>query len=69
VLVVDKDNLVDKRSVKVGPAVDDLRVIDKGLAPEDRVIVAGLMRAVPGQKVSPETVAGAATSKRADTAK
>jgi RND family efflux transporter MFP subunit len=69
VMVVDKDNVVDKRSVSVGPAVDDLRVIDKGLAPEDRVIVAGLMRAVPGQKVSPETVASAAASKRADTAK
>src|SRR6185503_7010582 len=59
VMVVDKDNVVDKRSVSVGPAVDDLRVIDKGLAQEDRVIVAGLMRAVPGQKVSPETVASA----------
>jgi RND family efflux transporter MFP subunit len=69
VLVVDKDNIVDKRSVTVGPAVDDLRVVEKGLAPEDRVIVAGLMRAIPGQKVNPETVAGASTSKRADAAK
>jgi RND family efflux transporter MFP subunit len=69
VMVVDKDNVVDKRSVSVGPAVDDLRVIDKGLAAEDRVIVAGLLRAVPGQKVNPETVASAAGSKRADAAK
>jgi membrane fusion protein, multidrug efflux system len=69
VLVVDQDDVVDKRSVSVGPAVDELRVIDKGLAAEDRVIVTGLMRAVPGQKVNPETVASAAASKRADAAR
>ena len=69
VLVVDKDNVVDKRSVSIGPAVDDLRVVEKGLSAEDRVIVTGLLRAIPGQKVSPETVAGAAGSKRADAAK
>jgi len=68
VLVVDKENLVDKRSVTIGPAVDDMRVIEKGLGPEDRVIVAGLMRAIPGQKVSPEAVGGAA-AKRADAAR
>jgi RND family efflux transporter MFP subunit len=69
VLVVDNDNVVDKRSVTVGPEVDDMRVIEKGLTPEDRVIVAGLLRAVPGQKVKPETVASAGSSKRADAAR
>jgi RND family efflux transporter MFP subunit len=69
VLVVDNDNIVDKRSVTVGPEVDDMRVIEKGLTPEDRVIVAGLLRAVPGQKVRPETVASAGFSKRADAAR
>jgi hypothetical protein len=39
------------------------------LASEDRVIVAGLLRAVPGQKVRPETVASAGSSKRADAAR
>jgi RND family efflux transporter MFP subunit len=68
-LVVDNDNVVDKRNVTVGPAVDELRVIEKGLAPDDRVIIAGLSRAVPGQKVSPETVADAAAAKRADAAR
>jgi hypothetical protein len=43
-----------------------LRVIEKGLAPEDRVIVTGLSRAVPGEKVRTETVASAAPSKRAE---
>ena len=66
VLVVDNDNVVDKRSVTVGPADGELRVIEKGLAPEDRVIVTGLSRAVPGEKVRTEAVASAAPSKRAE---
>src|SRR5262249_45824226 len=69
VLVVDNDNVVDKRSVTVGLEVDDMRVIEKGLTPEDRVIVGGLLRAVPGQKVQPETAASTASSKRADAAR
>ena len=32
-----------------------MRVIDKGSKPDDRVIVAGLLHAVPGQKVEPQT--------------
>jgi membrane fusion protein, multidrug efflux system len=67
VLVVDKDDMVEKRSVTVGAAVGDLRVIEKGLGIDDRVIVAGLLRAVPGQKVRPEVAtASVASSKRAD---
>jgi RND family efflux transporter MFP subunit len=69
VLVVDQENVVEKRNVSVGPVVEDMRVIEKGLAPEHRVIVAGLMRAMPGQKVIPETVASAAAPKRADAAR
>jgi multidrug efflux pump subunit AcrA (membrane-fusion protein) len=32
-----------------------MRVIEKGLSPGDRVIVSGLLRAIPGQKVDPQT--------------
>jgi hypothetical protein len=46
-----------------------MRVIEKGLMSQDQVIVAGLLRAVPGQKVKPETVASAGSSKRADAAR
>ncbi len=53
VLVVGKDDVVEERNVTVGDREGSLRVIDKGLKPDDRVIVAGLMRAVPGQKVEP----------------
>jgi RND family efflux transporter MFP subunit len=54
VLVADKDNVVEQRKVTVGPKVGDMRAIEKGLKPDDRVIVAGIQRAVPGQKVDPQ---------------
>ena len=54
VLTVHKDNVVEQRRVELGPLVDDLRVIEKGLSTDDRVIVAGLLRAIPGQKVDPQ---------------
>jgi RND family efflux transporter MFP subunit len=61
VLVVDKDNVVEQRKVSVGPLVEGLRVIDTGLAAGDRVVVAGVLRAVPGQKVDPQAPAAIAT--------
>jgi RND family efflux transporter MFP subunit len=54
VLVVGKDDVVAQRKVEIGPLVDGLRVIDKGLEADDRVVVAGILRAVPGQKVDPQ---------------
>ena len=32
-----------------------MRVIEKGLKPDDRVVVDGMLRAIPGQKVEPKT--------------
>jgi RND family efflux transporter MFP subunit len=57
VLVVDQDNVVAQRKVSIGPLMDDLRVIDMGLNPDDRVVVAGVLRAIPGQKVDPQAQA------------
>jgi RND family efflux transporter MFP subunit len=51
VLVVDKNNIVEQRKVEPGQLVGDLRVIEKGLGKDDRVVVGGIMRAIPGQKV------------------
>jgi RND family efflux transporter MFP subunit len=53
-LVVNGENVVEQRKVLTGQAEGDLRVIDGGLKPEDRVVVAGLLRAIPGQKVDPQ---------------
>jgi len=55
VLVVNGDNTVEQRKVEVGPTVGELAVIESGLKADDRVIVAGILRAIPGQKVDPQT--------------
>jgi RND family efflux transporter MFP subunit len=62
VLVVNKDNVVEQRKVEPGQLIGELRVIDKGLTKDDRVVIGGIMRAIPGQKVEPEqqTLAAAA---------
>jgi RND family efflux transporter MFP subunit len=55
VLVVTGENVVEQRKVETGPVEGgDLRVIESGLKGEDRVVTAGLLRAVPGQKVDPQ---------------
>jgi multidrug efflux pump subunit AcrA (membrane-fusion protein) len=40
--------------VQTGPLDGGLRVIESGLKPDDKVVVAGLLRAIPGQKVEPQ---------------
>jgi len=62
VLVVDKDNVVEQHKVEIGPRVDERRVIENGLNPRDRVVVAGMLRAIPGQKVDPQIQAADASS-------
>jgi RND family efflux transporter MFP subunit len=54
VFVVADDGTVAIKRVELGPIVDGLRVIRTGLAPTDRVVIEGLARARPGQKVKPE---------------
>lgn len=53
VLVVNPQNEVEQRVVKVGAVVGDLRVVESGLRPDDRVIVTGSARAIPGHPVAP----------------
>jgi membrane fusion protein, multidrug efflux system len=54
VFTVADDGTVATKRVELGPIVDGLRVIRTGLAPTDRVVIEGLARARPGQKVKPE---------------
>jgi RND family efflux transporter MFP subunit len=53
-LVVNGENIVEQRKVRVGPLEGELRVIEDGLKADDRVVTAGLLRAIPGQKVDPQ---------------
>src|SRR3954469_3402704 len=55
VLTVNGENTVEQRKVEGGPAVGDRTVIEKGLKADDRVVVGGVLRAIPGQKVDPQT--------------
>jgi multidrug efflux pump subunit AcrA (membrane-fusion protein) len=54
VFVVSEDNTVAQKYVTLGQVVDDLRVIKGELSADDRVVVNGLLRARPGQKVTPQ---------------
>ena len=54
VLVVNGDNTVEQHKVQIGQIDNGLRVIENGLKPDDRVVIAGLLRAIPGQKVDPQ---------------
>jgi RND family efflux transporter MFP subunit len=54
VLVVNGDNVVEQRKVQTGPLDNGLRVIESGLKGDDRVVTAGLLRVIPGEKVDPQ---------------
>ncbi len=56
VMVVDPAGTVSPRPVRLGDLHKGLRVIKEGLSPDDRVIVAGVQRARPGAKVTPQEV-------------
>ena len=72
VLVVDDGGVARQKYVTLGQLDDGLRVVKDGLAPGDRVIVKGLMRARSGTKVAVEaqgTPAASAPPKQADQVK
>lgn len=54
VYVLSKDNKATPRPVEVGAKVEGLRIVRDGLAPTDRVIIAGLAMLQPGMPVSPK---------------
>jgi membrane fusion protein, multidrug efflux system len=53
-LVVNKDNVVEQRQVKLGQLDGRYRVIESGITADDWVITNGMQRAVPGNKVDPD---------------
>ncbi len=63
VLVVDKDNVVQQRTVQIGQLEGSLRVISSGIAADDLVVISGNQKAIPGEKVAPQV-----TTITADTA-
>ncbi len=53
VLVVADDGTVQRRVIVQGPIAQGMRVVRSGLKSEDWVVIKGLQRARPGQKVTP----------------
>ena len=53
-LVVGQNNTVELRPLELGPEVDGLRVVRKGLTGDENVVINGLVNARPGSKVNPQ---------------
>jgi len=62
VMVVDKDNRAQYREVTLGTQSDGMRVIVKGLEPNERIVVNGLQRVRPNDVIKPNAVAMAGAS-------
>ena len=63
VAVIDSQNKVDIRSVKVAERVDNLWVIDEGLKPGERVVAEGVQKAKQGLVVNVKSFASEPRSK------
>jgi len=62
VYVVGKGDTVQTRDVQTGPWAGDRWIIDRGLAPGDRVIVDGIQKVAPGRPVKPVPLADSAAA-------
>ena len=54
VMVIGKSGNPEPRPVTVGPVIDGLRVIKAGLKPDEKVIIRGLQRLMPGMPIQPK---------------
>ena len=57
VMIVGADNKTAYREVALGAMTGSLRIVTKGLAARERIVVSGLQRVKPGDAVTPELVA------------
>jgi len=63
VLVVNDKDVVEQRSVETGDAIDGgMRIIKSGLTAQDRIVVTGIQRAIPGSSVKPVDAVAAASA-------
>lgn len=59
VFVVNADNKVAYREVSLGPVIDGLRVVRSGLSKGERIVVEGLQKIRPDDRVDPQPTANA----------
>ena len=55
-LVVNSENVVEKRKIRSGQLIDSMRVIEEGIKHDDFIIVKGVQRVRSGSKVNPEKI-------------
>ncbi len=63
-LIVNKDKVVERRSVVTDIVHGERRVIQSGLNGDEQVVVSGLLRAIPGTTVDPVMATAEADSRR-----
>jgi RND family efflux transporter MFP subunit len=63
VYVVGGDGVAERRTVELGTQRGDMRIITRGLKAGEQIIVKGLQRVRPGQKVEAEVASSLATNK------
>jgi RND family efflux transporter MFP subunit len=54
VMTVTADNRIEPRVIRPGPTELGLRIVRRGLKPEDRIVINGLLRIRPGMEVRPQ---------------
>jgi membrane fusion protein, multidrug efflux system len=69
VVVVKEDNTAEFRPVQLGTLFDTMRVIKEGLKAGETVVVDGLLKVRPGQKVEPKPAAEAPAAASGEAAK
>jgi multidrug efflux pump subunit AcrA (membrane-fusion protein) len=52
-MALTEDNRIEPRVIRPGPTELGLRIVRRGLEPEDRIVINGLMRVRPGMEVTP----------------
>lgn len=57
VFVVEPDNKISYREIKLGPVADGMRIVREGLKAGEKIVVNGLQRVRPGAQIQPEMVA------------
>jgi RND family efflux transporter MFP subunit len=62
VLAINSDNVVEQRRVQLGQSFGDMRAVESGLKPDERIVVGGILDAIPGQKVDPQQQASKSAS-------
>jgi multidrug efflux system membrane fusion protein len=56
VLVVNAENQLEYRAVKLGEKVNGLRIVREGLTATDKIVVNGLQRVMPNIQIAPKLV-------------